>query len=144
MIGHVGEQGAGARGHRGHRVRVRALVRVLGDTKDAELRIHGVEAAVGLVDVYPGDVVAEEFDLVALIEGRRWHHHRQVGLAGGAGEAAGDVVGDAGVLVANADQHELLGQKAAAGVAVVRGLAQAVGDLPEKGVAAVGRAEVQD
>ena len=41
-------------------------------------------------------------------------------------------------------QHELLGEELAGRPAVVGGLAQAVGDLAEQRVAAVGRAEVQD
>jgi hypothetical protein len=54
------------------------------------------------------------------------------------------VVLAAGRLVGDADQHELLGEELAARPAVVGGLAQAVGDLAEQRVAAVGRPVVQD
>jgi hypothetical protein len=54
------------------------------------------------------------------------------------------VVRAAGLLVVDPQQQELLGQELARGPAVVGRLAQAVGDLAQQRVAAVGRAVVQD
>ena len=51
---------------------------------------------------------------------------------------------DAGLVVDDAQQHELLGEEDARGAAVVAGLPETVGDLAEQRVAAVGGAEVQD
>ena len=126
------------------RGRVGHLVGVLGDAEDAELRVDRVDPAVVRVDPQPGDVVAVELDVVAVAEGVGRQHHREVGLARGAREAAADVVRAAGLLVGDAEEHELLGEELARRPAVVGGLAQAVGDLAEQRVAAVGRAEVQD
>ncbi len=50
----------------------------------------------------------------------------------------------AGLLVLDAQQQELLGEELLGGPAVVAGLAQAVGDLAQQRVAAIGGAEVQD
>ena len=85
------------------RRRVGALVGVLGDTEDAELRVDRVDPAVLRVDAQPGDVVAEEVDVVAVLERVGGQHHREVGLAGRAGEATADVVRAAGLLVVDAD-----------------------------------------
>ena len=129
---------------RRQRDRVGALVGVLGHPEDAELRVHAVEPAVLLVDPQPGDVVAVERDVVAVAQHVGRQHHREVGLARRAREAAADVVVLAGLLVVDPDQHVLLGEELLRRPAVVRRLAQAVGDLAEQRVAAVGRAEVQD
>ena len=134
----------GALVDRGERVGVGALVGVLGDAEDAVLGVHPVEPAGLLLDPQPRDVVAVERHVVALAERVGGGHHRQVGLAGGAREAATDVVVLPGLLVVDADEHVLLGEELLARPAVVRPLPQAVRDLAEQRVAAVGRAEVQD
>ena len=144
VAGDVDEQGAGALGDRPHGVGVGLPVGVLGHPEGPVLGVHAVDAPVGLVHAQPHDVVAVELDLVALAQGGRRAHHGQVRLARGRGHAAADVVGAAGDPVADADEHELLAHEPARGPAVVGGLAQAVGDLAQQGVAAVGRAEVQD
>ncbi len=143
VVGDVGEDRLGARRDGLDRARVGLLVGVLGHAEHAELGVHAVEAAV-LADPHPGDVVAVELDVVAVAERVGGQRHREVGLAGGAREAARDVPLLAGHLVGDAEQHELLGQELAGRPAVVGGLAQAVRDLAEQRVAAVGRAEVQD
>ena len=99
-----------AGGDRLDRGRVGVLVGVLGHAEDAELGVHAVQAAV-LADPHPGDVVAVEVDVVAVAEGVGGERHGQVGLAAGAGEAARDVPLLAGLLVGDAEQHELLGQE---------------------------------
>ncbi len=142
VVGDVGEDRAGAGHDRVDRGRVGPLVGVLRDPEDAVLRVHPVELAV-VADPQPRDVVAVELDVVAVAQGIGRQRHRQVGLARRAREATADVVLPAGLLVGDAEQHELLHQEAVL-PAVVGPLAQAVGDLAEQRVAAVRRPEVQD
>jgi hypothetical protein len=54
------------------------------------------------------------------------------------------VVRTAGLLVDDAEEHELLGEESAGLPAVVGGLPQPVRDLAQQRVAAIGRAEMQD
>ena len=143
VVGDVDEDGASALRHRLHGVRVRLPVRVLGDPEGAVLGVHAVDAAI-VAHAQPDDVVAIELDLVALTERVRREHHGQVRLAGGRGHAPADVVGAPGLLVPNADEHELLAHEPLGCPAVVGALPQAVGDLAQEGVAPVGRSEVED
>jgi hypothetical protein len=122
---------------------VGALVGVLGDAEHAVLGIHAVETAV-LVHPQPRDVIAVEGDVVTVPERVRGQHHRQVGLARGAGEATADVVVLPGLLVVDADEHVLLGEELLGGPAVVGALPESVRDLAEQRVAAVRRTEVED
>ena len=67
------------------------LVSLAGAGRDAEeagLGVDRVEAAV-VAELHPGDVVADRLDLPAL---ERRDEHREVGLAAGARERAGDVL----------------------------------------------------
>ena len=144
VVGDVGEDAVGAVADGREGVGVGGLVGVLGDAEDAVLRVHPVELAGLLLDPQPRDVVAVERHVVAVAERVGGGHHRQVGLAGGAREATADVVALPGLLVVDADEHVLLGEELLARPAVVRPLPQAVRDLAEQRVAAVGRAEVQD
>ena len=109
VVGDVREQHLGAGRDRAEGSGVGHLVGVLGDTEDTELRIDRVDPAVLGVDAQPGDVVAVELDVIAVTEAVRRQHHGQVRLAGRAREPAADVPGAPGLLVGDADEHELLG-----------------------------------
>src|SRR5215469_2275703 len=113
---------------------------VFGVAKDTKLRVDRVDAAVFRIDLQPCDVVAIKRDVVPLTQAVGREHHREVGLAGRAREAAADVPRATGLLVGDADEHELLGQELLGNPAVVGRLPQPMRDFAEQGVAAVGGA----
>ena len=85
-LGAVGEDRVAL--DRVHRVRVGLVAGVRRDAEEAGLGVDGVEAAV-VAELHPGDVVADRLHLPAR-QGR--DQHRQVGLAAGRREGAGDVL----------------------------------------------------
>ena len=101
------------------------------DAEEAVLGVDRPQPAV-LADPHPGDVVAERLDLPAR-DGRL--EHREVGLAAGARERRGDVLGDALGAGQLEDQH-VLGQPALV-AGHHAGDAQRVALLAEQRVAAV-------
>ena len=109
-----------------------------GDAEEAGLGVDRVEAAVG-AELHPGDVVADRLDLPA---GQGRDQHRQVGLAAGGGEGAGDVFDRALRRGQLEDQH-VLGQPALV-AGHRRGDAQREALLAEQRVAAVAGAEGPD
>lgn len=111
VVGDIGEErlAAGLDGVQGGRIGL--LVGVLGDTEDAVLRVETQELATVGVDPEPRDVIAVEGHVVAVTESIGGQRHGEVGLARGAREAAADVPFLAGLLVLDAEQHELLGQE---------------------------------
>ena len=116
-----------------HRVGVGVLVGAGRDAEEAVLRVDRPQPAV-VADPHPGDVVADGLDLPAG-DGRL--EHREVGLAAGARERGGDVLGDALGAGQLEDQH-VLGHPAL--VARHRaGDAEGVALLAEQRVAAVAR-----
>jgi len=104
------------------------------DAEEAGLGVDGVEPTV-VAEAHPGDVVADGLGLPAR-QGRL--KHGEVGLAAGAGEGGGDVVGAALGRRQLQDQH-VLGQPALV-AGHHRGDAQGVALLAQQGVAAVARA----
>jgi hypothetical protein len=82
--------------------------------------------------------------VIPVVEGVGCQCHGEVGLARGAREAAADVLLAAGLLVEDAQQHEPLGQERARRPAVVGSLPQAVCDLAQQCITALGRAVMQD
>ena len=106
----------------------------------ARLGIDGVQAAV-LARMQPGDVIAHRPDLPALVARRR-NQHRQIGLAAGGGEGAGQVVNLA-LRILDADDQHVLGEPAF-GACLPAGDAQRVALLAEQRIAAVAGAEALD
>ena len=146
VVGDVGEDRAGALGDRRDRRRVGRLVGVLGDAEDPELRVDRVDA--GRPRGRPAARRCRRRRTSTWYRSPRasgGQRHRQVGLARGARECRRQTWYVRPVcLSVDAEQHELLGEELPGRPAVVGGLAQAVGDLAQQRVAAVGRAEVQD
>src|SRR3546814_1549207 len=96
----------------------------------AGLRVDRVQPAV-LARAHPADVVAHRPHLPALLAiGVRRNQHRQVGLAAGAGEGGGNVVGLA-LRVLDADDQHVFGQPALV-ARLVRGDAQGVALLAQR------------
>ena len=84
--GHVREDAVGV--ERPDRVRVGLHARAGRDAEEARLRVDRVEAAV-IARAHPADVVADRLDCPA---GERRHQHREVRLAAGGREGAGEVL----------------------------------------------------
>ena len=128
-LGAVGEDRVAL--DRVHRVGVGLVAGVRRDAEEAGLGVDRVEAAV-LAELHPGDVVADRLDLPV---GQGRDQHRQVGLAAGRREGAGDVLDRALGRGQFEDQH-VLGQPALV-AGHRRGDPQREALLAEQGVAAV-------
>src|ERR1019366_17799 len=105
------------------------------DAKEAGFGVDRVETSVG-TGLHPADVVTHRLDLPAR---QRRHHHREVGLAAGARERAGDVARLALGIGELQDEH-VFGEPAVA-ARHGRGNAQREALLAQEGVAAVTRTE---
>ena len=121
------------RGHRG----VGLVARVRGHPEETGLGVDRVEATI-VAEPHPGDVVADGLDLPI---GQRRDQHRQVRLATGGGEGAGDVLDGALGRGQLQDQH-VLGQPALV-VGHRRGDPQREALLAEQSVAAIARSNDQ-
>ncbi|MNQ64064.1 hypothetical protein D3C85_784680 [compost metagenome] len=130
--GDVGEDGVLRQGL--ERVQIGVAAGAGRHAEEARLRVYGVQTTV-LAETHPGDVVADRLGLPAV---QRRLQHGQVGLAAGAREGGGHILGHALGAGQLEDQHVLGQPPLVAGHD--RGDAQGVALLAQQGVAAVARA----
>ncbi len=120
---------------RGKRVGIGLLVRAGGNAEETVLGVDGIKSAVGALS-YPGDIVADAPDLVALVSvslGR--DKHGKIGLAAGGRECRADIFHFALRILKTEDKH-MLGLPALF-PALIGGYTKSKALLAEKDISAV-------